>query len=104
MEPPSEMDPWGLACSKTPLHRQGVEGTAQAQKLFLMPQTCARLAMPSACIDRPSSHGGNPGKRSSGLPHPKAPFAQVDSQLHLQALRFVIAHGVVEFVECGQEP
>ena len=34
MEPPSEMDHWGLACSKTPLHRQGVEGTAQAQKAF----------------------------------------------------------------------
>ena len=59
MEPPSEMDPWGLACSKTPLHRQGVEGTAQAQKLFLMPQTCARLAIPSASIDRPSGQPVN---------------------------------------------
>ncbi len=104
MEPPSEMVHWGLACSKTPLHRQGLDATSYAQKLILTPQTCQRLTMPSASIDLPSGEPGKPGNQSSGLPHPKAPFAQVDSQLHLQALRFVIVHGVVEFVQCGQEP
>ncbi len=73
MEPPSEMVHWGLACSKTPLHRQGVEGTAQAQKLFLMPQTCARLAMPSASIDRPSGQPVTLGNAVQACHTPKPP-------------------------------